>query len=206
MKICENIMRLSKSNFFNSILTFSPLNKDVLNLCSPFSCGDKDLDDFFQNDAINYDNQLLGRSYCYRLKEDKTVIVCAFTLSNSSIDSRHLPNNRRKKLTENIPHEKSLFSYPATLIGRLGVNRDFIGKGIGTELLDFIKLWLLDRENRTACRFLTVDAYNNERTLKYYENSGFKYLFSSEQQEKHYIGMTEDKDIKTRLMYFDLLQ
>ena len=107
---------------------------------------------------------------------------------------------------ENIPHEKSLFSYPATLIGRLGVNRDFAGKGIGTELIDFIKLWLLERENRTACRFLTVDAYNNENTLKYYENNGFKYLFSTEQQEKHYIGMTEDKELKTRLMYFDLLQ
>jgi GNAT superfamily N-acetyltransferase len=117
-----------------------------------------------------------------------------------------LPNNRRKKLTENIPHEKSLSSYPATLIGRLGVSKDFGGNGIGTELMDFLKLWLLERENRTACRFLTVDAYNNEKALKYYENNGFKYLFSTEQQEKKYIGMCEDKELKTRLMCFDLLQ
>ena len=194
------------NNFLSSNLTFSPLDKNVLDFCSPFSCGDKDLDDFFQNDAIKYDNQLLGKSYCYRLKEDKRVIVCAFTLSNSSIDSRHLPNSRRKKLTENIPHEKSLCSYPATLIGRLGVNKDFGGKGIGTELMEFLKLWLLERENRTACRFLTVDAYNNEKALKYYENNGFKYLFSTEQQEKQYIGMPDDKELKTRLMHFDLLQ
>jgi len=194
------------SDFLSSKLTFSPLDKDVINFCSPFLCGDKDLDDFFQNDAINYDNQLLGRPYCYRLKENKRVIVCAFTLSNSSIDSRYLPNSRRKKLTENIPHEKSLYSYPATLIGRLGVSKDFGGKGIGTELMDFIKLWLLERENRTACRFLPVDAYNKEKILNYYEKNGFKYLFSTGQQEKQYIGMPEDKELKTRLMYFDLLQ
>jgi len=199
-------MQRGMSDFLSSKLTFSPLDIDILNSCLPFSCGDKDLDDFFQNDAVNYDNQLLGKSYCYRLKEDKKVIVCAFTLSNSSIDSRHLPNNRRKKLTENIPHEKSLCSYPATLIGRLGVSKDFGGKGIGTVIMDFLKLWLLERENRTACRFLTVDAYNNEKALKYYENNSFKYLFSTEQQEKQYIGMPDDKELHTRLMFFDLLQ
>ena len=194
------------SNFLKLKCDVLPLDKDILNCCLPFSCGDKDLDDFFQNDAINYEEQLLGKSYYFYLKENKTIIVCTFSLSNSSIDSRHLPNNRRKKLTENIPHEKSLYSYPATLIGRLGVNEDFGGKGIGTELMDFLKLWLLERENRTACRFLTVDAYNNKKTLKYYENNGFKYLFSTEQQEKQYIGMPDDKELKTRLMYFDLLQ
>ena len=96
-------------------------------------------------------------------------------------------------------------NYPATLIGRLGVNKDFSGKGIGTELMTFLKAWLLEKENRTACRFLTVDAYNNEKTLKYYENNGFKYLFSTEQQEKQYIRMLEYNQLKTILMYFDLL-
>ena len=194
------------SDFLISEHTLSLLDKDILNLCLPFSCGDEDLDDFFQNDAVNYDNQLLGKTYCYRLKEDERVIICIFTLSNSSVDVRHLPNSRRKKLTSNIPHEKSLSSYPATLIGRLGVNKDFRGKGVGTKLMEFLKAWLLEKENRTACRFLTVDAYNNEKTLKYYENNGFNYLFSTEQQEKQYIGMSEDKELKTRLMYFDLLQ
>jgi len=157
------------NDFLKSKCDILPLDKDILNFCLPFSCGDDDLDDFFKNDTINYSNQLLGKSYCYRLKNDNKIIVCAFTLSNSSIDSRHLPNSRRKKLTENIPYEKSLSSYPATLIGRLGVNKNFSGKGIGTELMNFLKKWLLEMENRTACRFLTVDAYNNKNTLRYYE-------------------------------------
>jgi GNAT superfamily N-acetyltransferase len=172
---------------------------------SQFSCDDNDLDSFFLNDAANYERQLLGRTYCFALNGASSVIVCAFTLSNSSIDARNLPNSRRKKLTENIPHEKSLSSYPATLIGRLGVSREYGGRGIGTELMDFIKQWLLEPGAKAACRYLTVDAYNNVQTLKFYETNGFKLLFSSEQQEKEYIGLLPEKELRTRLMYFDLI-
>ncbi|MDR1780544.1 MAG: GNAT family N-acetyltransferase [Tannerella sp.] len=193
------------SDFLLTKCKFSVFDAAVMSHSQPFACGDSDLDDFFANDSENYNRQLLGKSYCFRLLEDEKVIVCTFTLSNSSIESRHLPNSRKKKLIENIPHEKMLSSYPATLIGRLGVNQIYLGKGIGTELMEFIKLWLLENENRTACRFLTVDAYNKEGTLKFYEKNGFKYLFSTEQQEKEYIGMAQLIELKTRLMYFDLL-
>ena len=181
------------------------LTEERLNQGRPFSCGDKDLDDFFLNDAAKYELQLLGKSYSFRLKSDNSVIVCAFTLSNSSIDSRNLPNNRRRKLTENIPHEKNLSSYPATLIGRLGVARDFSGKGIGSELMEFIMHWMLEPSYKTACRYLTVDAYNNEPALKFYEANGFKTLFSSDKQEKDHIGLPHEKELRTRIMYFDLI-
>jgi len=119
--------------------------------------------------------------------------------------SRNLPNNRKRKLTENIPHEKSLSSYPATLIGRLGVDKAFGGKGIGTELIKIIKQWMLRPDNLTACRYLTVDAYNNDPTLKFYEANSFKTIFSTETQEKEYVGLPPEKELKTRLMYFDLM-
>jgi len=179
----------------------SPHSGEMLN----FSCGDKDLDDFFHHDAIKYEQQLLGKSYCFRLKSDISVIVCMFTLSNSSIEARNLPNNRKRKLTENIPHEKSLSSYPATLIGRLGVDKEFGGKGVGAESIKFIKQVMLLPSNLTACRYLTVDAYNKEATLKFYEMNGFKTLFSSDNQEKEHIGLLQDRDLKTKIMYFDLI-
>jgi GNAT superfamily N-acetyltransferase len=172
---------------------------------SQFSCGDKDLDSFFLKDAVNYERQLLGKTYCFALNEASSVIVCAFTLSASSIDVRNIPRSRRDKVTNNIPHEKSFSSYPATLIGRLGVSREYGGRGIGTELMDFIKQWLLEPGTKAACRYLTVDAYNNVKTLKFYETNGFKLLFSSEQQEREYIGLSPEKELKTRLMYFDLI-
>jgi GNAT superfamily N-acetyltransferase len=186
--------------------TVFPRAGEILMQSRPFSCGDEDLDDFIFHDAFKYERQLLAKSYCFCLDSDNSVIVCVFTLSNSSIDARNLPNNRKRKLTENIPHEKSLSSYPAALIGRLGVSKEFGGKGIGTELMDFIKSWMLDPSNKTACRYLTVDAYNNERTLKFYEANGFKTIFSSDKQEKEYIGLPPEKDLKTRFMYFDLMK
>ena len=182
-----------------------PHNEQMMKQCRPFSCGDKDLDDFFHHDAAKYEWQLLGKTYCFRLSSDNSIIVCAFTLSNSSIDARDLPNNRKKKLTEQIPHEKSLSSYPATLIGRLGVEKEFGGKGIGSELLNYIKQRMLLPSYLTACRYLTVDAYNNESTLKFYETNNFKTLFSSDKQEKEYIGLPQVNVLKTRLMYFDMM-
>ena len=131
--------------------------------------------------------------------------MCFFTLSNSSVEARSLPNNRRRKLTENIPHEKSLSSYPATLIGRLGVDKEFGGKGVGSELIEYIKHLVLPPGNITACRYLTVDAYNNDAVLKFYGANGFKTLFSTDKQEKEHIGLPQEKELKTRLMYFDLM-
>ena len=182
-----------------------PYASELLIQSQPFSCGDKDLDDFFLYDAEKYESQLLGKSYCFCLDNNKSTVVCMFTLSNSSIEARNLPNNRKRKLTENIPHEKSLSSYPATLIGRLGVDKKFSGKGIGTELIKIIKQWMLLPSNIPACRYLTVDAYNSERTLKFYEANGFKTIFSSDRQEKEYIGLSYEKELKIRLMYFDLM-
>jgi GNAT superfamily N-acetyltransferase len=192
--------------FLEKSCSLTKFDSETLAQCQPFSCGDKDLDDFFLNDTDNYSRQLLGKSYCYRLREDPSIIVCAFTLANASMDVRHLPGSRRKKVTEFIPREKNLSSYPAYLVCRLGVNMAFRGKGIGTDLMDNIKLWVVQPDTKGGCRFITVDAYNNENTRRYYFANGFKDLFSTEQQEKEHIGMAPEKELKTRLMYFDLIQ
>ena len=140
--------------------SFRLLTSEILSRCKPFSCGDCDLDDFFMNDALLYAKALLGKTYCYVLREDPSVIVCAFTLSNDSIRVDLLPNNRKKKVNSNVPREKQMRRYPAVLIGRLGVNIEFSGKGIGTELMDILKLWFTEPDNKTGCRFLAVDSYN----------------------------------------------
>ena len=50
--------------------SFSPLDGKVIAECRPFSCGNADLDEFFQHDAPLYSRQMLGKSYCFRLDED----------------------------------------------------------------------------------------------------------------------------------------
>ena len=44
-----------------------------------FDCGDSDLNDFFNTDAINYQNQWLGRTYFFRSKEAKEIVTALKT-------------------------------------------------------------------------------------------------------------------------------
>ena len=184
---------------------FSILNESVLDSCQPFSCGHEDLNDFFKNDSHNYSKELLGKSYCFRLDENPAIIVCAFTIANDSIKANLLPNARKRKLIKRIPQQKHFKSYPAVLIGRLGVNENFKNRGIGSELMNFIKSWFIEQNNKTGCRFIVVDSYNEVLPKKYYESNSFEYLFHTEEQEKQYTGQISKTHLDTRLMYFDLI-
>jgi hypothetical protein len=190
--------------------TLKVYDEDIHRICFPFDCGDNDLNDFFANDVIKYSNELLGKSYCFTLDEDDRQIVAAFTISNDSIKTFSLPNARKKKIIAEIPREKHMKSYPAVLIGRLGVNNLIRKKikeenTIGDQLMDFIKSWFIDKGNKTGCRFIIVDAYNKITPLNYYKRNGFIELFSSEEQEKKYINVSEEKTLSTRLLYYDLI-
>lgn len=192
-------------NFLESGCTFSLLEPELLQQCKPFICGNDDLDDFFLNQSILYSTQLLGKTYCFLLDSDQSPIACAFTVSNDSIKVNFLPNSRKKRVIQGIPHSKRHRSYPAVLIGRLGVNKQLQGNHIGKELMDFIKDWFVSPENKTGCRFIVVDAYNELQVLHFYEDNGFHPLFSSEQQEREYLSLPIDTTLNTRLMIFDLI-
>ena len=74
-------------------------------------------------------------------------------------------------------------------ICRLGIDRSVQGKEIGTFLLDFIGT-LFITDNKSGCRFITVDAY--AQAIPFYLKNDFAFL------------STEDEGQRTRLMYFDL--
>lgn len=83
--------------------TLQVYDAELLRNSHPFNCGNKDLDEFFANDLLNYSDQLLGKSYCFTLDADPKVITCAFTISNDSIKTLNLPNSRKKKVIREIP-------------------------------------------------------------------------------------------------------
>ena len=59
-------------------------------------------------------------------------------------------------------------------------------------------------DNKTGCRFIVVDAYNNGRTTKFYESINFRYLYENEQEEGVQYKIPSTETILTRLMYCDL--
>ena len=52
---------------------------------------------------------------------------------------------------------------------------------------------------------MIVDAYNEPATMAFYEQNGFKTVFSTEQQEKEYRHVKSETPLSTRLMYYDLM-
>lgn len=184
--------------------TFRLLTRELIATCKPFSCGYDDLDEYFLKDSPLWADQMYGKTYCFVLKDDPQTIVCAFSLSNETIRVDLLPNSQKKRFLKEIPKEKRMRRYPAVLIGRLGVNVQFSNNGIGTELMQILKFWFVEPDNKAAVRYLAVDALNNSRTLNYYEKNGFAYLFKDEEQEAASSRMKQP--LKTRYMYFDLIE
>ena len=166
------------------------------------------MDEFFQKDALDYTRYKMGKSYCFRMKDDIKTIVACFTVSNDSIRIYDLPSSRRDYMKSLTHHEKPLRRYLGVLIGRLGVSSEFAGKGVGSEALDFVKGWFYSSSNKTGCRFVIVDAVNDPQVLSFYEKNDFRSLFPTEEQEFAYTMGKKDTPVKldTRLMYFDLLK
>ena len=109
---------------------------DVNDKVTSFDCGDNDLNDFILNESYLYRNELLAVTYVI---EDKTEF------------------NRFKKRFKN---SKRLKSYPAVKLCRLAVDESVRHLHLGTKLLNFIKGYFAI-DNKTGCRFITVDAYIN---------------------------------------------
>ena len=192
--------------FLNDRCARVPLTPKIVAACAPFSCGNKDLDEFFAADYLDYSKQLMGKTYAFLEIDNPREIICAFTVSNASIFTNHLPNARRKRIGKDVPQQKRDMIYPAVLIGRLGVNSKFLRQHIGTELMQSIKSWFVDEDNKTGCRYLVVDAYNEDIPISYYKDNGFDFMFSTEEQEKQYRNIASDRSLHTRLMFFDLMQ
>jgi GNAT superfamily N-acetyltransferase len=173
-------------------------------IISDFDCGNTDLNEFFNQDALQYRLQMLSETCFYRHKSSGNV-VCAFSFSASSIKTADLPSARQKKVKEKIPREKSLKSYPAMLIGRLGVATEFSGQGIGSQLMNNIKDFCLIHFPGFV-RFLLVDAYNAPDVIGFYQKNKFTTVFSTEEQEKQAYRQEPYEDLRTRYMFFDMIQ
>ncbi len=198
------------SNYSLENYSFKFLSSSIISSCKPFSCGtkqnDNDLNDFFSSDFLSYEENLFGKTYCF-VDEKNNEIVCAFTVSNDSVKASFMDNSSKRRIRKKLAQSKAtLKSYPAVLIGRLGVNLKYQQYKLGSQLLDFIKSWFIDGMNKTGCRFILVDAYNDEKPLNYYFKNDFAAIFKSEKEEKDYYKIKSEDCLRTRLLFFDLIR
>lgn len=158
----------------------------------PFDCEDSDLNEFLLEDSKAYLQEHLAVVY---LVENDQDTIAFFSVANDRISvedfSTNSQYNKFKKST--FASAKHFKSYPAVKIGRFGVDKNYSRSGLGSKLMNYIKYWFIDN-NKTGCRFITVDAYNKPEALNFYKKNKFSFLTDTD------VGQ------KTRAMYFDLMR
>lgn len=181
------------------------VSPDISEMLKNFDCDDKHINKFFKKKAMDFSSQFLSRSFCFVNKENLDEVVCAYCLSNDSVNLLGLPSEIKKRFQAKFPQGKGLASYPAIKIGRLGVQKKYSDGGahVGTQLLDYIKFKCLEYGVNSACRYLVVDSYNKEQNLNFYKSNGFEFLME-EDDEKRINRKEPNEPLDTRFMVFDL--
>ena len=165
----------------------------------PFDCGDDDLNEFCIKDSYLYQKELLAVTYYI---ENKTETVLFFSLINDKLSAVELPKGFWRKVKSSLPHEKHRRDYPAVKIGRLAVGKNFqsTGEHWGSQIIEFIKSWMIDN-NKTGCRFITVDAY--KQAVPFYQKNDFDFM-GREEKERYLQESNKPDSESTFSMYFDL--
>lgn len=88
--------------------TLYKLNELILKNCVSFNCGVDDLNEFFSNDALAYERDLMGKTYCWLDNSDDRKIIAMIKLANAGIQTTHLPNNPKRHLNKTIAYIKRL--------------------------------------------------------------------------------------------------
>ncbi len=138
-------------DFLENDCTFYVLDKQTLDSCNNFCCNHEDLDDFFNNESFLYSDELLGKSYCFRLNDNPEQIVCAFTVSNSSIRISDLPASRKAKRRSKIPYEKHSNSFQFADFHHHKKNMNY---NSGAKNMILVINLFLQREDKYASIFL----------------------------------------------------
>lgn len=186
-----------------------PLGDVPADCIERFDCGREDINNFFHHDVERNQRQMFGKTYFF-CDGTPERIVGAITVANASIFTRHISWRRRDVIGAEVDTEKSGQNFPAVLLGRLGVDHRYQHLHLGRQIIDYVKAWFSSESNKSGCRFLIVDAYNEPGLIQFYEHCGLKLFFTTEEQEKKYRNIRDHEGeppvkLETRLMFFDLI-
>lgn len=116
---------------------------------------------FYCDDLVRYHQNNLST---VRLIKIAGKIVGYFTVSMNAIELDKLGKDEKVKNT--TPKK-----YPAMLIGRMGVDKKYRGKGIGRDVCMFCRGLAIEIGERIACRYVVLQT--TEERSKFYAKCGF---------------------------------
>ena len=126
-----------------------------------FDCGHAQLNDFLQRQAGQLARKGFGKTYV-ALADDGLRVTGFFTLSAGQVKSSALSPDLK------LPR----YPVPMLRLGRLAVDQDAQGQGLGQRLLGFALQIALEFSERVGLYAVVVDA-KNEQAKAFYTSFGF---------------------------------
>ncbi len=149
-----------------------------------FTCGIESLDAYIQTQATQDERRHISVTYILHDAERNSV-AGFYTLSSTTIESKYLSDEVKRKLP-NYP------LIPATLIGRLAIDKNYRGKSLG-ELLLMDALHRSYESSKTIASFAVVVEAINKEAVRFYKKYGFIDFIAHE--KLLYLAMNTIKNI-----------
>jgi len=147
---------------------FAVLSEEHKPLRAAFRCGEDALDGYLQTQARQDMRRGLSVAHVL-LDEERGRIAGYYTLSSEVIERGELPAQLERGLGRNRV-------FPAILLGRLAVDLEYQGKGLGRELLlDALYRALEISRKSVGATAVLVDALH-EKAQEFYARYGFEQL------------------------------
>lgn len=125
-----------------------------------FSCGNDELDGWLKSRALKNEKRDASRTFVVC---DANQVIAYYSLVVGGVDHVESPSKLRRNMPEPIP---------VMLLGRLAIDQNYQGQGIGKSLLKDAILRTLSVSEQAAIKAIMVHAID-EQAKAFYENAGF---------------------------------
>ncbi|MFH1257142.1 MAG: GNAT family N-acetyltransferase [Candidatus Diapherotrites archaeon] len=181
---------MADANF--PVVDISVLKLSDVTICFSlnFDCGLKDLNDFLAEDALRQQKESVNVTFLWVSRKTRELLGY-ITLCNDSI---HLFGEKKEEMKTIGISYKAL---PALKVCRMAVSNKFAGRGLGTKMIAFAVKVVLEINEMSGCRFLTLEAKNDEtlpekkKPVHFYKKLGFS-LLKERKQNASYFPMYKD--------------
>lgn len=155
-------------------------------ILSSFKSYEKELVDFLIEDALDNQNRKISTTYLWFYKPKEELVGYVSVLADAI--------NLQGELKEYFRQEGIFYkSLPALKIGRLCVSDGYLGRGVGTLMIEFAIVLSEKIGKDIGLRFITTDAKRNpdprKDSVHFYKKLGFEVL---KQREKGTLPMYKD--------------
>jgi ribosomal protein S18 acetylase RimI-like enzyme len=163
---------------FTGLISIHQVAPEVEPYFSSFTCGRKDLDVFFFDQARDqHEDHLSHTSVLFH--EDFEGLAGYLTLTNDAV-GMELSEVGELGLRNNV----DLKFYPSIKICKLAIHSDLQSQGVGKRLIDLALGEILLSNSITAARLLITDAVNDSRVIQFYERCGFLESYWATKQQR----------------------